>query len=72
MTTTPKNCDDYVVHAEEVAQSAGFRLLRDRIVGLRTRNPMRSSWTSVPGRACSPCLWLSAVSGYGQSTSHPR
>ena len=33
-TTTAKNWDDFVVHAEEIARTAGFRHLRDRIVDL--------------------------------------
>lgn len=34
MTTASKNWDAYVAHAEEVARSAGFRHLRDRIIEL--------------------------------------
>ena len=33
-TSTRKNWDDYVAHAEEVARGAGFRDLRDRILAL--------------------------------------
>ena len=33
LLTGPKNWDAHVVHAEEVARGAGFRALRDRIVG---------------------------------------
>ena len=36
MPTAAKNWDDYVAQAEEVARSAGFRELRDRILALAT------------------------------------
>lgn len=36
MGTTTKNWDDYVLHAEEIARSPGFRQLRDRILELAT------------------------------------
>ena len=32
MATAAKNWDDYVLHAEEIARSPGFRQLRDRIL----------------------------------------
>ena len=34
MATQPKNCDDHVVHAEQVARGEGFQRLRDRILEL--------------------------------------
>ncbi len=39
MSTAAKNWDDYVVHAEEVARSAGFLAIRDRIFEIAAPQP---------------------------------